>query len=80
MRTLQQEKAENMKQKAISKQLAEDTKSAEFHKMQMHEISKAHAEAILENGSNTVYGFASHGFEVLISISELEYFKTYFIK
>jgi hypothetical protein len=47
--------------------------------MKMHEISKLHAEALLNVGNIKVYGFTSSGFVLIPSISELTNFEQYFI-
>jgi len=47
--------------------------------MKMHEISKIHAEALLNVGNVKVYGLTSSGFVLIPSISEFTNFETYFI-
>jgi len=79
MRTIEQQKINEVQDRNFNKCVAEAQKSHKAYTMKMHEISQLHAESLLKVGSVLVYGYTSSGFVVIASIDELTNFETYFI-
>lgn len=70
----------NAAQNEVLKNCVKEAKKLQnTHGMKMHEISKIHAEALLNVGKVPVYGFTSLGFVLIPSISELTNFDAYYI-
>jgi len=74
MRTIEQQKINEVQDRNFNKCVAEAQKSHKAYTMKMHEISQLHAESLLKVGSVLVYGYTSNGFVVIPSIDELANF------
>ncbi len=77
MRTQEQEKIDELQRKAFEKSYKEAHNSN--RNMKMHEITKLHAEALLNVGEVKVYGLTTQAYVLVPSIGELTKFEQYFI-